>query len=76
MDYLIKQAIAYTDKQNRNVALDPITCEAYSFFVNCYGEEEWIDFIGAMVTWKAVKKMIDSVASVYEDRLQDAQQEW
>jgi len=76
MDTLIQQAIAYTEKQNQNEALDPITCEAYSFFTNCYTKEEWKEFIGPIESWSDLKEMIDHMAGFYEDRLESAQREW
>jgi hypothetical protein len=73
---LARLAKQYADRQEANEALDPITCEAYSYFTNCYGTEDWLEFVEDCDTWDAVRKSINDLASIFEERIAEGRQEY
>lgn len=42
--------------------------EQYHWFVECFSDDEWIEFIGDMTTQKQLFKMMDTCVSVWNER--------
>ncbi len=74
---MIEKAKAYVEAQVK--AGKP----QYEVFIECYGQSEWEGVViqsewddnpGTLATWKSAKNLIDTVASVWEDRMSEAAQ--
>ena len=44
----------------------------YDVFCECYGDNEWIEFMKGFVTIKAVLSYVDDIAEIHADRQADA----
>ena len=51
---------------------------AYDVFVECYGTDEWVDFIGDLTSFDEIVASMEEAVGVWEERRADAAtyQEW